>query len=78
MTYKHLSREERYTISILRRKGESNASIASTIGRNLSPSGGYNYNVAQKLSDRRSNSASCRGSRICEDSWEFAKSKITE
>jgi len=87
MTYKHLSREERYTISILRRKGESNAFIASTLGRNIStikrelkrnasPSGGYSYNLAQKLSDKRSSEAACRSTRICEKSWNFAKSKL--
>ena len=89
MTYKHLSREERYTISILRRKGESITSIAASLERNPStikrelkrnatPSGGYSYSIAQRLSDRRSSIASCRGLRICEVSWEFAKSKITE
>ena len=89
MTYKHLSREERYTISILRRKGESNASIASILGRNIStikrelsrnasPNGGYSYSIAQKLSDKRSNEASCRSSRICEKSWNFVKNKLTQ
>ena len=89
MTYKHLSREERYTISILRCKGESNASIASTLGRNIStikrelsrnapPAGGYSYNLAQKLSERRSNDASCRSPRVCERSWDFAKNKLIQ
>ena len=89
MTYKHLSREERYTISILRSKGESNASIASSLGRNIStikrelsrnasPSGGYSYNLAQNLSDKRSNDASCRSPRICEKSWSFVRSKLIE
>ena len=67
----------------------SNAFIATTLGRNIStikrelrhnasPSGGYSYNLAQKLSDKRSNEASCRSSRICKESWSFTKRKLTQ
>jgi transposase, IS30 family len=87
MTYKHLSREERYTISILRRKGESCASIASSLGRSLSTirrelkrnsteAGGYRYEHAHKLASSRSVNASCRSSSICKRSWNFAKRQL--
>lgn len=89
MSYKHLSREERYTISVLRRKGDSRASIASAIGRSVSTinrelsrnstdEGGYRYEHAQKLAKRRSTQASCRSPRISEASWNFAKTMLTE
>lgn len=87
MTYKHLSREERYSISILRRKGESCASIASTLDRSVSTirrelkrnstdAGGYRYEYAHKLATSRSQGASCRSSTICERSWDFAKRQL--
>lgn len=89
MSYKHLSREERYTISILRRKGDSKSSIASAIGRSVSTinrelsrnstaEGGYRYEHAQKLAKRRSTQASCRSQRINKLSWDFAKKMLTE
>lgn len=89
MSYKHLSREERYTISILRRKGDSRTSIASALGRsvttinrelrrNSTDEGGYRYEHAQKLAKRRSTQASCRAQRISETSWDFAKTMLTE
>lgn len=87
MSYKHLSREERYTISILRRKGDTRTSIAAAIGRSVStinrelrrnaaPDGGYRYEHAQKLARERSTQASCRSQRISETSWEFAKTML--
>lgn len=87
MTYKHLSREERYTISILRSKGESCASIASTIHRSISTirrelkrnattSGGYRYEQAHQLATTRAIKATCRSSNICEASWNFAKKQL--
>ena len=87
MTYKHLSREERYSISILRRKGESCASIASTLARSVSTirrelkrnstdTGGYRYEHAHKLATSRSVKATCRSSTICEHSWSFAKQQL--
>lgn len=89
MSYKHLSREEQYTISILRRKGDSRTSIAASIGRSVSTinrelsrnstdAGGYRYEYAQKLAKRRSIQASCRSQRIDQTSWSFAKTKLTE
>jgi transposase, IS30 family len=89
MSYKHLSREERYTISILRRKGDSRTSIATALGRSVSTinrelrrnstaQGGYRYEHAQKLAKRRSTQASCRSQRISETSWGFAKAMLTE
>ena len=64
MSYKHLSREERYTISTLRRKGYPRSSIAATLGRNISTikrelkrnataEGGYRYEHAQKLATNK-------------------------
>jgi len=89
MSYKHLSREERYTISILRRKGESNSSIATILNRNVSTirrelnrnatvTGGYRYELADKTATKRSSTASCRSSRICEVSWSFARMQLTQ
>ena len=87
MTYKHLSREERYSISILRSKGESCPVIADTIGRsvstirrelkrNSSNSGGYRYEQAHKKASTRSSNASCRSTKVCEASWKFAKKQL--
>jgi IS30 family transposase len=87
MTYKHLSREERYSISILRRKGESCASIASTLDRSVSTirrelkrnstdAGGYGYEHAHRQAASRSVKATCRSSTICERSWNFAKNQL--
>jgi IS30 family transposase len=89
MKYKHLNREERYTISILRRKGDSLQSIATALGRHVStirrelkrnalPSGGYSYSVAQKSATQRLANASCRNPRICPKSWAFTKRMLSE
>lgn len=87
MTYKHLSREERYSISILRSKGESCPAIAdilkrsvSTIRRelkrNATSTGGYRYEQAHKKASTRSSHASCRSTKICETSWSFATQQL--
>tara|TARA_B110000908_G_scaffold172778_1_gene243135 strand:- start:1870 stop:2553 length:684 start_codon:yes stop_codon:yes gene_type:complete len=87
MTYKHLSHEERYSISILRSKGESCTSIAATVDRSISTirrelkrnataNGGYRYEQAHKLATNRSVSAACRSSSTCDDSWSFAKKQL--
>ena len=87
MTYKHLSREERYSISILRSKGESCSSIAATLRRspatirrefkrNATANGGYRYEHAHKQASTRSANATCRASKVCEVSWSFAKKKL--
>lgn len=87
MTYKHLSREERYSISILRSKGEPCSSIATTLGRSISTirrelkrnataNGGYRYEHAHRRASTRSVNATCRSSKICETSWDFAKKQL--
>tara|TARA_B110000881_G_scaffold23491_1_gene17043 strand:+ start:821 stop:1777 length:957 start_codon:yes stop_codon:yes gene_type:complete len=87
MKYTHLTREERHTISTLKRKGDSPAIIASTLGRsrsticrelkrNATDLGGYQYLHADRLSQQRSQSASCRTSRCSPVSWEFAVEKL--
>lgn len=89
MTYKHLSREERYTISILKSKGESCSTISdilrrdvSTIRRelkrNATSTGGYRYDEAHKKASARSSNATCRSSKICEFSWNFAEKQLID
>jgi len=88
MKYTHLTREERHTISTMKRKGDSPAIIASALGRarstisrelkrNATNLGGYQYSQADRLSQRRSQLASCRASRCSLESWEFAVEKLT-
>lgn len=87
MTYKHLSREERYSISILRSKGESCPAIADALGRSISTIrrelkrnsttyGGYRYEQAHKKASTRSSNATCRSTKICGTSWSFAKKQL--
>lgn len=88
MKYTHLTREERHTISIMTRNGDSPAIIASALGRdrstisrelkrNATDLGAYRYLHADRLSQRRSQSASCRAPRCSTESWEFAVEKLT-
>ncbi|MGY8658460.1 MAG: helix-turn-helix domain-containing protein [Verrucomicrobiales bacterium] len=77
-----MPREERHTIFTLNRKGDSPAIIASAFGcarstisrelkRNATNRGGYQYLHADRLAQRRSQSASCRSSTCSPESWEF-------
>lgn len=62
--YSHLTQEQRYTIFVLRQKGQSISAIARTIGvspstvsrelrRNLTPRGKYVWKSAQAIADAR-------------------------
>lgn len=88
MKYHHLTCEERHTISTLHRKGNSPTIIASVLERNPSTirrelkrnatsSGGYQYQLANRLAKDRLKSSSCRASRCDEASWDFAIQKLT-
>ena len=88
MKYTHLTREERHTISTMKRKGDSSAIIASALGRarstitrelkrNATEGGGYQYLHADHLSKKRSQSATCRSLRCSPESWKFAVEKLT-
>ncbi len=75
MKYKHLTREERHTISCLKRKGYSTIKIAEAVSkhpstirrefiRNPSYAGKYDFRQAHNQATLRSQSASCRAPRI--------------
>ena len=83
MKYKHLTREERFTISCLKINGHSTSFIAaqlarskSTINReikrNSTPAGDYCFAEATDYASCRSSQASCRSCRVDTDSWNFA------
>lgn len=87
MKYKHLTREERHTISCLRRQAYSTAQIAEAVSkhpstirrefkRNPSYAGKYDFRQAHIQARRRSRSASCRAARINPESWAFALDKL--
>lgn len=87
MKYKHLTREERHTISCLWRKAYSTAQIAEAVSkhpstirrelkRNPSYAGKYDFRQAHNQARARSRSASCRAARIDPESWAFALEKL--
>lgn len=88
MKYKHLTREERFTISCLKIKGHSPSFIAAQLARSKStinreikrnspPTGGYCFSTATDYASCRSRQASCRSSRVNADSWNFAVEMLT-
>jgi len=88
MKYHHLTRGERHTISSLRSKGHSTASIASYLNRskttisrelkrNANDKGGYSYSVAHSIARYRSRNSSCRSRRTDSSSWDFVRQKLT-
>lgn len=87
MKYKHLTREERHTISCLRRKAYSTTQIAEAVSkhpstirrelkRNPSYAGKYDFRQAHNQARDRSRAASCRAARIDPESWAFALEKL--
>lgn len=87
MKYKHLTREERHTISCLWRKGYPTARIAEAVSkhpstirrelrRNPSHAGKYDFRQAHNQARHRSRSATCRAPRIDPESWAFALHKL--
>lgn len=87
MKYKHLTREERHTISCLRGKSYSTAQIAAAVSRhpstirrefrrNPSHAGKYDFRQAHNQARHRSRTASCRAARIDPESWAFALKKL--
>ena len=88
MKYKHLTREERFTISCLKIKGHSTSFITAQLARskstihreiqrNSNPTGDYWFAKASDYASCRSRQASCRSSRINADSWNFAVEMLT-
>lgn len=88
MKYKHLTREERHTISCLRRQAYTISQIAEAVSkhpstirrelrRNPSYAGKYDFRQAHNQARQRSRSASCRAARIDPESWAFALDKLT-
>jgi len=88
MKYHHLTCEERHTISTLHRKGNSPTIIASVLERNPSTirrelkrnathSGGYQYQLANRLAKDRLKISSCRAPRCDQASWDFVIHKLT-
>ena len=88
MKYKHLTREERFTISCLKIKGHSTSFIAAQLARskstihreikrNSNPTGDYWFAKASDYASCRSRQASCRSPRINADSWNFAVEMLT-
>jgi IS30 family transposase len=87
MKYKHLTREERHTISCLRHQAYSTAQIAEAVSkhpstirrefkRNPSHAGKYDFRQAHNQARHRSRTASCRAARIDPESWAFAIKKL--
>jgi transposase, IS30 family len=87
MNYRHLTHEERYQISVLKKAGKLPAEIAcllgrhkSTISRELSRNGSANsYRPAQAQKRSESRRMACaNGPRIPEETWSFVDEKLGE
>ena len=87
MSYRHLTREQRYTISLLKTQGASPANIAQTLGyhrstidrelkRNATPTGSYSFTKAHRQARIRASQASCRQTRIAPESLDFIYEKL--